>query len=132
MQFDSYSYEKIHSHAGVRSDLFHRPLEETRITDFFGAVAQVEVIPPEIFSSPEESAEFKEALVQHEVSDDVTFSPSPDVNVKINNTAYYSEVNDNDAEKEDGANWRIVRVWSAFGLIGGLIGLVSFRSRPRR
>lgn len=44
-QFDTYSYEKIHSHAGVRSDLFRRPLPQTLVTDFFGGVAQAEVLP---------------------------------------------------------------------------------------
>lgn len=34
----------IRSQAGVRSDLFHRPLEQTLITDFFGGVAHAEVI----------------------------------------------------------------------------------------
>ena len=36
----------IRSHPGVRSDLFRRPLDEARITDFFGGVAQPEVFPP--------------------------------------------------------------------------------------
>lgn len=30
----------------MRADLFHRPLSEAHITDFFGGVAQVEVSPP--------------------------------------------------------------------------------------
>ncbi|KAG9043364.1 glycosylphosphatidylinositol anchor biosynthesis [Tulasnella sp. UAMH 9824] len=42
--FSTYSFEKIRSHAGVRSDLFNRPLDQTLITDFFGGVAQVEVL----------------------------------------------------------------------------------------
>ena len=37
---------KINSHPGVRSDLFKRPLDKTHITDFFGGVAQVEIVPP--------------------------------------------------------------------------------------
>ncbi|KAK4171948.1 putative GPI-anchor transamidase precursor [Triangularia setosa] len=44
--FDSYSYEKIHSHAGVRYDLFKGGAEEARrrlVTDFFGNVQNVEV-----------------------------------------------------------------------------------------
>ena len=44
-QFDTYSYEKINSHAGVRSDLFRRPLKQALVTDFFGGVAHAEVIP---------------------------------------------------------------------------------------
>lgn len=44
--FDSYTYEKIHSHAGVRYDLFPGGEESARsrlVTDFFGNVQNVEV-----------------------------------------------------------------------------------------
>ncbi|KAG5980133.1 glycosylphosphatidylinositol anchor biosynthesis [Claviceps digitariae] len=44
--FDSYDYEKIHSHAGVRYDLFPGGATEARsrlITDFFGNIQNVEV-----------------------------------------------------------------------------------------
>ncbi len=44
--FDSYDYEKIHSNAGVRYDLFHGGAEAARsrlVTDFFGNVQNVEV-----------------------------------------------------------------------------------------
>lgn len=44
--FDSYNFEKIHSHAGVRYDLFPGGAEGARsrlITDFFGNIQNVEV-----------------------------------------------------------------------------------------
>ncbi|KAJ7451068.1 peptidase C13 family-domain-containing protein [Mycena latifolia] len=41
--FASYDPVKIHSEPGVRADLFARPLDEVRLTDFFGGVARVEV-----------------------------------------------------------------------------------------
>lgn len=44
--FDSYTYEKIHSHAGVRYDLFPGGEAAARarlVTDFFGNVQNVEV-----------------------------------------------------------------------------------------
>lgn len=44
--FDSYSYEKIHSHAGVRYDLFKDGPDAARsrlLTDFFGNVQNVEI-----------------------------------------------------------------------------------------
>ncbi len=44
--FDSYTYEKIHSHAGVRYDLFRGGADAARkrlVTDFFGNVQSVEV-----------------------------------------------------------------------------------------
>ncbi|OSC99600.1 hypothetical protein PYCCODRAFT_1372810 [Trametes coccinea BRFM310] len=46
--FDTYDPEKINSHPGVRSDLFPRSLRDALVTDFFGGVAQAEVLlPPE-------------------------------------------------------------------------------------
>ncbi|PCH40692.1 hypothetical protein WOLCODRAFT_99130 [Wolfiporia cocos MD-104 SS10] len=42
--FNTYDFSKIESHAGVRADLFRRPLTETLVTDFFGGVAQAEVL----------------------------------------------------------------------------------------
>ncbi|KAI0325230.1 hypothetical protein GY45DRAFT_1330596 [Cubamyces sp. BRFM 1775] len=44
--FDTYDPEKINSHPGVRSDLFPRSLRDALVTDFFGGVAQAEVLPP--------------------------------------------------------------------------------------
>jgi GPI-anchor transamidase subunit K len=44
--FDSYTYEKIHSHAGVRYDLFRDGPDAARsrlLTDFFGNVQNVEI-----------------------------------------------------------------------------------------
>ncbi|CAJ2514298.1 Uu.00g024170.m01.CDS01 [Anthostomella pinea] len=44
--FDSYTYEKIHSHAGVRYDLFRGGTDAARsrlLTDFFGNIQNVEV-----------------------------------------------------------------------------------------
>ncbi|KAI8977725.1 peptidase C13 family-domain-containing protein [Trametes punicea] len=44
--FDTYDPEKINSHPGVRADLFPRSLRDALVTDFFGGVAQAEVLPP--------------------------------------------------------------------------------------
>jgi len=41
--FSSVGDAKTYSTQFVRSDLFHRPLEEVRITDFLGSVAQVQL-----------------------------------------------------------------------------------------
>lgn len=45
--FDSYNVGMIHSHPGVRTDLFRRSIDEVRITDFLGGVAQVELMDHE-------------------------------------------------------------------------------------
>lgn len=42
--FDSYTFEKVHSHVGVRTDLFKRDPKDVLITDFF---ANVQNIVPE-------------------------------------------------------------------------------------
>ncbi|KAF9478962.1 hypothetical protein BDN70DRAFT_879362 [Pholiota conissans] len=44
--FDYVDSRIKNSRPGVRTDLFRRPLDTTRITDFFGGVAQVEIVPP--------------------------------------------------------------------------------------
>ncbi|CAO3656588.1 unnamed protein product [Mucor fragilis] len=41
--FDTYDPVKIASHPGIRSDLFNRPLNEVKVTDFFGNVQNVEL-----------------------------------------------------------------------------------------
>lgn len=61
--FDSYTYEKIHSHAGVRYDLFKGGAEEARrrlVTDFFGNVQNVEVDS----GKGETNASFEEEMVR--------------------------------------------------------------------
>lgn len=39
--FDSYTFEKVHSHTGVRTDLFQRDVKDVLITDFFGNVQNI-------------------------------------------------------------------------------------------
>jgi len=46
--FDSYDKELIHSTPGFRTDLFKRPIEDVKITDFFGSVQNVEVSKEEM------------------------------------------------------------------------------------
>lgn len=41
--FDEYSFENIHSHAGIDTSLFKRPVNETLLTDFFGNVQNVRI-----------------------------------------------------------------------------------------
>jgi phosphatidylinositol glycan class K len=41
--FDTYDPVKIASHPGIRSDLFNRPLDKVKVTDFFGNVQNVEL-----------------------------------------------------------------------------------------
>ncbi|KAH3674562.1 hypothetical protein WICPIJ_009520 [Wickerhamomyces pijperi] len=39
--FDSYTFEDIHSHAGISTDLFQRDLQDVLLTDFFGNIQSV-------------------------------------------------------------------------------------------
>ncbi|ODV63510.1 GPI-anchor transamidase ASCRUDRAFT_23536, partial [Ascoidea rubescens DSM 1968] len=39
--FETYTFENIHSHPGIRTDLFNRNLSDVLITDFFGSVQNV-------------------------------------------------------------------------------------------
>ncbi|EJF61931.1 hypothetical protein DICSQDRAFT_146723 [Dichomitus squalens LYAD-421 SS1] len=57
--FNTYDPVKIRSHPGVRSDLFERDFRDTLVTDFFGGVAQVEVLPP-LNGSPRPRVSFDE------------------------------------------------------------------------
>ncbi|KAI8373424.1 peptidase C13 family protein [Choanephora cucurbitarum] len=41
--FSTYDPAKIASHPGIRSDLFNRPLDKVKVTDFFGNVQNVEL-----------------------------------------------------------------------------------------
>ncbi|KAF6825445.1 peptidase C13 family protein [Colletotrichum musicola] len=63
--FDSYTYEKIHSNAGVRYDLFRGGAEAARsrrITDFFGNVQNVEVDGAESMVLDEELLELSQKI----------------------------------------------------------------------
>ncbi|PWZ02009.1 hypothetical protein BCV70DRAFT_210237 [Testicularia cyperi] len=43
--FNAYDPREIQSDPGIRTDLFHRPLHQVKITDFFGGVSQVHLTP---------------------------------------------------------------------------------------
>ncbi|KAK4051233.1 glycosylphosphatidylinositol anchor biosynthesis [Microbotryomycetes sp. JL201] len=49
--FDTFTYQVIGSTAGVRTDLFNRPLTDVLLTDFFGGVSQVELSDGEVEST---------------------------------------------------------------------------------
>ncbi|SDA03713.1 BZ3500_MvSof-1268-A1-R1_Chr11-1g03153 [Microbotryum saponariae] len=50
-KFDTFSFEKFESNAGIRTDLYPRPVDQVLLTDFFGGVAQVEISTEEEFDS---------------------------------------------------------------------------------
>ena len=105
-QFDKYDPEIIRSHPGVRSDLFHRPLERTLITDFFGGVAHAEIMdtdtgPTRVPSSP---------LVQPFAQAD-----------SITNIEQLVEVLHTPTDGTVDLRVRLLRAWGSVGIIGLLV-----------
>lgn len=109
-QFNSFDFKKINSHAGVRSDLFKRPLENALITDFFGGVAQVEVTPPQQGS----------ALPPSNPS-----TPASKPDQKIPRTTSNVPTTPRLVSLLDG--WREMRTWGSVAVIGVLVGWVSLK-----
>ena len=103
-QFDKYDPEIINSHPGVRSDLFHRPLERTLITDFFGGVAHAEIMdtgPTRVPSSP---------LVQPFAQAD-----------SITNIEQLVEVLHTPTDGTVDHRVRLLRAWGSVGIMGLLV-----------
>ncbi|GAO46251.1 hypothetical protein SAICODRAFT_56678 [Saitoella complicata NRRL Y-17804] len=57
--FEGYTWERIHSTAGVRTEGFARNVDKVRITDFFGGDVGVEVGVPEGFNAGEGGGEIR-------------------------------------------------------------------------
>lgn len=122
-QFSSYDPVVIRSHAGVRSDLFRRPLDKTLITDFFGGVAQAEMFPP----VPDGAQNvFSEDICPPETSQQVAISPEDDLkhlDRARENTILPSVVGE--SEPWD-TRWKEIRKWTSILLVGSLVAWVSF------
>lgn len=112
--FNSYDFNKINSHAGVRSDLFRRSLGHTLITDFFGGVAQVEVLPPNNDLS----------TVPYTSTPELPMSVTPKTSSHGVTTAEtYSHVTDLLSVWQTGSG--ILRAWVSVGFVGLLVGWVA-------
>ena len=122
LQFNSYDFNKIYSHAGVRSDLYSRPLDRALITDFFGGVAQVEVLPP----SAEEQAPscLEDALTTGETEDTIAERPKKSSHHVQRHSPQASERSLPLSNTISG----MLRAWGSVGLVGVLVGWVAVRS----
>jgi hypothetical protein len=60
-QFDAFDPNEVLSDPGVRADLFRRDLSQTRLTDFFGGVSNVDPFKEEA-RTPSESGESESSL----------------------------------------------------------------------
>ncbi|KAJ7154799.1 peptidase C13 family-domain-containing protein [Mycena filopes] len=108
--FASYDPAKIHSDPGVRADLFGRPLNEVRITDFFGGVAQVEVGREAPVSTPE-----------HLDSENSPVEKRPAAVVNA------SQAQGTVAFATRASELRTARAWGGVLLLGALVGWVGWR-----
>ena len=104
VKFSTLDYRSIKSHPGVRSDLFRRPLNEVRITDFLGGVAHVGILPGD-----EETGGMADIA-----------EPSEEPSIQTHDT-FGTRTNATRVEKEQ--PWR-TRSWTAVVLLGGLLGWV--------
>ncbi|KAK7689428.1 glycosylphosphatidylinositol anchor biosynthesis [Cerrena zonata] len=129
--FDMYDPDKFASHAGVRSDLFNRPIDQTLITDFFGGVSQAEVLAPEeefYYSSTPEGGHQQESESFTHV-DSATTSGA----VKSNNDEIHgysdllSVVQDLQREPPKRDTTGLFRTWVSSGLMFALVAWVSMR-----
>ncbi|KAH9478775.1 glycosylphosphatidylinositol anchor biosynthesis [Psilocybe cubensis] len=111
--FDSFDVTKINSHPGVRSDLFNRPLEHTRITDFFGGVAQVEVMSPHDVA-PLISVNETQGTVQDSPKPAASASPRPQSQLQNFNLT-------------PARDWKTARAWGSVALIGVLVGWIALK-----
>ena len=57
--FDSYTFEKVHSHVGIRTDLYQRDPSNVLITEFFGNLQNI--VPDDDFISEENNEQIEES-----------------------------------------------------------------------
>jgi len=111
--FDNYNPEVIRSNPGVRSDLFHRPLERTLITDFFGGVAHAEIMeldPTHISPSP-----LAPPLAQDDFMTKGENSPVEVLSTPLDGIEDY---------------WvRLLRAWGSVGIMGLLVVRAIFNTK---
>ncbi|KAJ7448050.1 peptidase C13 family-domain-containing protein [Mycena latifolia] len=115
--FDTYDPVKILSDPGVRADLFKRPLDDVRLTDFFGGVARVEIgaqllLPAFLSPSPSPEHDSETALGRKPSSPPArTYAAAQ---VPMHTSAQ--------AQAQAQAGWR---AWGALALLGALVGWVG-------
>lgn len=118
-QFSKYDPVTIRSHAGVRADLFNRPLERTLITDFFGGVAHAEVL-----ASSAVDTGLSIPLSQNHSPDEYSSEEQFVENVEVELWEDISTI------ESDSAPWT-VRAWASLFIVGGLVGWVRLNSQWR-
>ncbi|KAF8333304.1 peptidase C13 family-domain-containing protein [Amanita rubescens] len=118
--FDSYDVNKIGSHPGVRDDLFKRPLDQTLITDFFGGVAQAEVVTEDGIRSLPDPFPIDDSQGESEVTPRRQINSPP----SVARTALHSPLSGLGHDR-----WRDTRAWAALLFFAMLIGWASWRGK---
>jgi len=116
VQIKSWDVSKIGSNPGVRSDLFTRPLYNTRITDFFGGVAQVEVELPSSFHEEFVVCNELDPMEKEFVQVNLTIPTSSPTSI-FHHVWLYAKARKN------------LRIWAALVILGSLVGWVGFVKR---
>lgn len=120
-----YDPVRIRSHPGVRSDLFSRPLSNALVTDFFGGVADVDVVESQLFQDLASSSHDHQDLEN-------LFNPLPDT----------TQIDTNTSRPVNWAGSRLPvrggshavderRAWVGLGMVGVLAGFVLLQTRFR-
>lgn len=139
--FDSYDYEKIHSHAGVRYDLFRGGADAARsrlITDFFGNVQNVEVdgtknttLEDDLVALSKTIAQLRQKADEAEAADR-NATGSATANTRADKQALHPKVQFAKPLTDD--NWWAKKVLGAAALAGCALlwGLGSYLEAPRQ
>lgn len=134
--FDSYSYEKIHSHAGVRYDLFRDGADAARsrlLTDFFGNVQNVEIdgarnatIDDDMLALSRTIAQLKQLADEEEAAEKNSTKPVQAEKKPEKRIPTTKPLNDD--------NWWTKKLVGATALAGctGLWALGSYLEKPRQ
>ncbi|KJA21422.1 hypothetical protein HYPSUDRAFT_140580 [Hypholoma sublateritium FD-334 SS-4] len=119
--FNSFDATKLHSTPGVRSDLFKRPLDKARITDFFGGVAQVEIISLDSATiSPEATSPTNDTEpLQLRPNVMPLAAKAQNMSDTVTTQTWLAQLN--------GKEWKTVRAWVSLAIIGALASWVASR-----
>jgi GPI-anchor transamidase subunit K len=133
--FDSYDFEKIHSNAGVRYDLFPGGSDAARsrlLTDFFGNVQNVEVDSAKTLTIEEELLTLSKTIAAlRQKADDVEAAQKNKSTLARQPTKVPKSVPLAKALTEE--NWWIKKIFGATALAGCALlwGLSSYLESPR-
>jgi len=111
--FASYDFNSIKSHAGVRADLFPRDLATARVTDFFGGVAQVELVDSSSSSDVDNTSDRPEPKLEPDDASSTKHEPDFDLREPVDGAATKLQT---ERRSKEGS------MWVAVLLLGTLVG----------